>query len=300
MSEPQSNDSGTLQISGIPHTSEFRRIFRVMVGRWVVALGMGIIALLILTAILAPVISPYDPIKQDMNSVLKPPSSAHLLGTDELGRDLLSRIIYGTRISLLVGIVAVGIAAVLGMGLGLIAGYFGGWIDVMIMRIIDALMALPPLVLMLAISTVLGAGLKNILLSIGITMMPAYARLMRGQVMNVKENDFVTAAYSLGANDGRIMLKHIVPNCFPPLLVLITLNLGVAIIMEASLSFMGVGIPQPTASWGAMVSIGYKYLITNPLFALTPGIAILLVVVAFNMVGDGLRDALDPRLRGRI
>jgi peptide/nickel transport system permease protein len=294
----QLTDSTTIQTITTPRISETRRIFRVMFSRWVVVFGTVIVVVLILTAIFAPFISPYDPYEQNMKAVLDPPSKAHLLGTDELGRDLLSRIIYGSRISLLVGIVAVGIAAAIGMGFGLISGFFGRWVDVIIMRFIDAFMALPPLVLMLAISAVLGAGLRNILISIGITMMPAYARLMRGQVMTVKENDYITAARSLGANDYRIMFSHIVPNCFPPLLVLMTLNLGIAIIMEASLSFIGIGIPQPTPSWGAMVSVGYKYLITNPLFSMSPGIAILLVVLGFNMVGDGLRDALDPRLRG--
>ena len=168
------------------------------------------------------------------------------------------------------------------------------------MRFIDALLALPPLVLMLAIAAFLGGGLVNILIAIGITLMPTYARLMRGQVITIKENDYVLAAHALGAKNMHIMLRHIVPNCFPPLLVLITLNIGIAILMEASLSFLGIGIPPPTPTWGAMVSLGYKYLITNPLLSLSPGVVIVFIVLGFNMVGDGLRDALDPSLRGRI
>jgi ABC-type dipeptide/oligopeptide/nickel transport system permease subunit len=186
------------------------------------------------------------------------------------------------------------------MALGLVAGHFGGWTNTIIMRFMDALMALPPLVLVLAITAVLGGGLVNVLIAISIGMLPVYCRLMCGQVLTVKESDYVTAAYILGANDIRVMLRHLVPNCLPPLLVLVSINLGTAILMEASLSFLGIGIVPPTATWGAMTSTGYKYLLTNPIFSMAPGACILLVVLAFNMVGDGLRDALDPRLRGVI
>jgi ABC-type dipeptide/oligopeptide/nickel transport system permease subunit len=213
---------------------------------------------------------------------------------------MLSRILYGARISLLVGIVAVAAAGVVGMGLGMIAGYFGGLLNAVIMRFIDALLALPPLVLMLAITAVLGGGLLNVLIALGIGMMPTYCRLMCGLVLSLKEMDFVLAAQALGAKRSRIMLRHLLPNALPPLLVLITMNLGTAILLEATLSFLGIGIAPPTPSWGSMVNGGYKYLLSNAMISFAPGVCILLVVLAFNMVGDGLRDALDPRLRGKI
>lgn len=283
-----------------PRVSELRRITKVMFSRWVVTGGAVIILVLILVAIFAPLLAPYDPNKLDLAHALSQPSKAYLLGTDELGRDILSRVIYGSRISLLVGIVAVTVAGIIGMALGLIAGYFGGWTNIIIMRCIDSLLALPPLVLILAIAAVLGGGLLNVLIAIAIGMMPVYCRLMCGQVLTIKESDFITAAYVIGANDSRIMFRHLLPNSLPPLLILITVNLGVAILMEAALSFIGIGINPPTATWGSMVASGYKYLLTNPIISFAPGVAILLVVLAFNMVGDGLRDALDPRLRGII
>jgi peptide/nickel transport system permease protein len=294
----EGRESAALSVVSTPRVNEFRRIIKVMFGRWVVIVGTVMIILLILTSILAPVLAPYDPFEQNLRATLQQPTWEHLLGTDELGRDLLSRIIYGSQISLLVGIVTVTIAAVLGMSLGLIAGYFGRWADNIIMRIIDALLALPPMVLMLAIAAVLGGGLKNILIAVGIGMIPTYARLMRGQVITIREADYITASRSVGSPHIRIMSSHILPNCFAPLIVLITVNLGTAILAEASLSFLGIGITPPTPTWGSMVSLGYKYLLTNPMLSLAPGLAIMLIVLSFNMVGDGLRDALDPRLRG--
>jgi peptide/nickel transport system permease protein len=284
----------------VPPFSEWRRVVRVMFGRGVVIWGAVVVLGLVLAAVFAPLISPYDPYQTDLLNILAPPSKAHLLGTDEVGRDLLTRIIYGSRVSLLVGIIAVSIGGILGMGLGLIAGYAGGWTNTIIMRVIDALLALPPLLLMLAITVMLGGGLFNVLIALGIGIMPTYCRLMCGQVLSIKENDYITAAHATGASGLRIILKHLLPNSFPPLLVLVTINLGTAIMMEANLSFLGIGILPPTATWGAMVSKGYRFLLDNPLVSFAPGVAILLVVLAFNMVGDGLRDALDPRLRGII
>ncbi len=281
-----------------PRTGELRRIGRVMFSRWVVTAGMVIIAILILVAIFAPLLTPYGPNATNMKGMLLQPSRDHLLGTDQLGRDLLTRVIFGSRISLLVGIVGVSLAGVVGIGLGLIAGFFSGWVGNVIMRIIDALLALPPLVLMLAIAAILGSGIFNVLVALGVGMMPTYCRLMFAQVTILRESDYVTAAKSIGAGNLRIMLRHLLPNAFPPLLVLITVNLGTAIMMEASLSYLGIGIIPPTATWGAMVSSGQPYLLTNALLSFVPGVCILLVVLAFNMVGDGLRDALDPRLRG--
>lgn len=294
------NIGSQLEIASKPHISEGRRIFKVMFGRWIVTAGVVITVLLILVAVLAPVISPYDPDEQDLSQLLKPSSSQHLLGTDNLGRDILSRLIWGSRISLMVGIVAVSIAAVLGMTFGIIAGYYGGWIGAVIMRLMDTLLSIPPLLLMLAIAAALGSGLFNVLIAIGVGMFPTYCRLMNSQIITLRHSEFVVAAETIGAKDLRIMLRHLLPNSFPPLLVLITLNMGTAIMMEASLSFLGIGIAPPTATWGAMISNGYLYILSNPLMSFVPGICILLVVLSFNMIGDGLRDALDPRLRGVI
>jgi len=235
-----------------------------------------------------------------LKSALSQPSSAHLLGTDHVGRDTLSRMIYGARISLLVGVVAVFIATVVGMSLGLCAGFFGGWVQTIIMRFIDALMSIPPLILMLAIAALLGGGLLNVLVVLGIGIIPTYTRLTWGQILYLKELDFTVASRSIGASDIRIMIQHLLPNAFPTILVAMTMNIGFAILAEASLSFLGIGINPPTATWGSMVSNGYSYLLTNPVLSIAPGISILLVVLSFNLVGDGLRDALDPRLRGTI
>ena len=281
-----------------PRVSEFRRVIKVMFDRKIVLAGTIITILVIIVAIFAPWIAPQNPYDQNLRAVRQQPSSAHLLGTDELGRDVLSRIIVGTRVSIIVGLVAVCIAGVIGMTLGLMAGYFGGWTNTIIMRFIDALLAIPPLILILAIATLLGGGLRNVLISIGIGMMPTYCRLMCGQILSIRESDYITAARSVGASDLRIMGRHLLPNSFPPLLVLLTTNLGTAILLEASLSFLGIGIPQPTPTWGGMVNEGYSLLLSNPILSCAPGLVILLVVVSINMVGDGLRDALDPRLRG--
>jgi peptide/nickel transport system permease protein len=283
-----------------PRVSEFRRIVRVMFDRPGVVGGTKVPVLFVIVAIFAPWITPHDPYEMDLKAIRQQPSTEHLLSTDELGRDVLSRLIIGSRVSLLVGVVAVGIAGAIGMALGLIAGYFGGWVNTIIMRAIDALLSLPPLILVLALATMLGGGLKNVLVALGIGMMPMYCRLMCGQILTIKETDYVIAADVIGARDWRIMISHLLPNAFPPLFVLLTSNIGITILIEASLSFLGIGIMPPMPTWGGMVSEGYKYLLTNPLLSFAPGLAILFVVVSINMVGDGLRDALDPRLRGAL
>jgi peptide/nickel transport system permease protein len=279
--------------------SEFQRFRRVFFDRKVVIFGFAVILLLLITAIFAPLLAPYSPYDQNLANISARPSAQHLLGTDEIGRDVLSRIIYGTRTSLMVVVVAVGVAAAIGVTLGMISGYFGGWVDNIIMRFIDALMAIPGLVLALVFAAMLGGGLKNIMIAVGISLVPTYCRLMRGQVFSVKGSDYILAAHSLGAKDGRIMLRHVLPNCMPPLIVLVTLQLGMAILTEAGLSFIGIGIAPPGAAWGSMVSEGYKFP-ANTALSIAPGLSIMLVVLAFNLVGDGLRDALDPRLRGII
>jgi peptide/nickel transport system permease protein len=283
-----------------PRSSAVRRFYRVFTGRGLVVFGSIIVLVVIMVAIFAPLIAPYDPYQQDLSIALQNPSSQHLLGTDGIGRDTLSRIIYGSRIALLVGIIATGIAAICGMTLGLLAGYFGGAVNMIIMRFIDALMTFPMIVLAMTIAATLGGGIVNLMIALGFSMMSGYARVMCGLVYSIKENDYVLAERAMGANYWRIMVRHILPNSFPPFIVLITMQMGIAIMAEAGMSFIGIGIEAPTASWGSMVNDGYKYLLNNPVLSLAPGVAILVAVFAFNMVGDGLRDALDPRLRGTL
>jgi peptide/nickel transport system permease protein len=283
-----------------PKINETRRIVRIIFGRKVVIIGIIIIFLSIIAAIFAPQLAPYDPDRPDLDNALLTPSRQHILGTDSLGRDTLSRIIYGARTSMIIGLSAVFIAATIGVTLGLIAGYSGGIVYTVIMRFIDAFMAFPMIMLILVIAAVLGQGLVNIVIALGIGMMAGYARLVCGQVLSVRENEYIMAERAIGASSLRIMLMHILPNCLAPLIVMMTMMLGGAILAEASLSFLGIGINPPTSAWGAMVNNGYRYLLSDPVLSFAPGVAIMLVVFAFNMVGDGLRDALDPRLRGTI
>lgn len=296
MTEVTATVNGIIGVSPGPH--RFRNFLRTFLGRKVAMYGAATMLVFVVVAIFAPLIAPHDPYQQNLRGALQPPSGDHLLGTDPLGRDVLSRIIYGTRTSLAVGLISVGVAAFLGMSLGLLGGYSGGILDALIMRCIDALMTIPPLLLALAIGVALGGGLGNVMLALGIALIPVYARLMRGQVLTVKENEYITAAKAIGCSEGRIMLLHVFPNTIPPLIVLITLNLGLAVLAEAGLSYLGLGIAPPGAAWGSMVSDGYRYLLTNPILSFAPGFCIILLVLAFNLVGDGLRDALDPRLRG--
>jgi len=281
-------------------TKELKRFFKVFLGRGVVVFGLVIIVAFIFIAIFANQISPYDPVQRNLSQSLQQPSSEHLLGTDVLGRDTLSRLIHGSRISLIIGIIVVLIAGGVGVTLGAIAGYFGGFTGAVIMRIMDALMTIPMLLLALCIAALLGGGLKNVVIALGIGLIPGYARMMMSQVLVAKGLDYVVAERSMGASNLRILLRHIVPNCFSPILVLVTMMMGTTILAEAGLSFLGIGITEPTPTWGSMVTNGRDYLLTNPVLSVAPGVAIMLVVFAFNMVGDGLRDALDPRLRGSV
>ncbi len=280
--------------------SETRRFFRVFMSRGLVIFGLLILLIFFITAAAGPLFAPYSPTAQNLKQILLNPSTEHLLGTDFLGRDTLSRLIYGARTSIMVGVVALGIAAIIGVIAGLLAGYYGSWVNAIIMRIIDALMSFPMILLALLLAGLLGGGLKNVMIAIGIALIPGYARLMCGQVMAIRESDYILASTSMGSDNWRIMFRHIVPNALPPLIVLITMQIGMAILAEAGLSYLGIGIAAPTPSWGSMVSDGFTYLLTNPLLSFVPGVAIMLVVFAFNMVGDGLRDALDPKLRGTI
>lgn len=258
--------------------------------------GLTIIALLVVCAVLAPWISPYDPTRQRLLDALQGPSAQHLLGTDENGRDVLSRVLYGTRVSLAAGIFSVSIALVLGVLSGLVSGYFSGRVDHVIMRVMDALLAFPTLVLALAITAALGPGLRNAMIAIGIVYTPIFARLTRGQVLSVREREFVEAARTIGAGHRRIMLRHILPNVMAPIVVQVSLSIALAVLAEATLSFLGLGVQPPEPSWGSMVSRGKDYLDQAPWLAFAPGGAILLAVMGFNFVGDAIRDALDPRL----
>jgi peptide/nickel transport system permease protein len=284
----------------LPRVSEFQRFRRVFFGRPVVIFGFVVIFLLVFAAIFASFIAPYDPNQPSLKDNLQQPSVAHWLGTDNLGRDVVSRLIFGTRVSLMVGFLSVGVATVIGMILGLTAGYFGKWLDAILMRIIDGLMMIPPIILALVFAAVLGGGLRNVMIAMGIALTPSYCRLMRGQVLAIKQSDYILMARAVGSKDSRIMATHIFPNCLPPLLVLITLNLGGAILAEAALSFLGIGVTPPTPAWGNMVYDGQRYVFNYPFLSFAPGVCIMLVVLAFNMIGDGLRDALDPRLRGTL
>ena len=283
-----------------PRVNEWRRFSKVFFGRGLVAFGMIVILVLVMVAVFAPLIAPYPPDAPNLTHTLAKPGPDHWLGTDQLGRDTLSRIVHGTRTSLMIGLTVVAIAGVVGMLLGLLAGYYGRWTYNIIMRFIDALMSFPMILLALVVAALMGSGIRNVIIALGVAMMPVYARLMCGQVFSIKENEYVVASRSTGAGNARIMLRHIVPNCLPPLIVLITMMIGSVILAEAGLSFLGIGITPPTAAWGSMVNEGRTYILTNPLLSIAPGGAIMLVVFAFNMVGDGLRDALDPRLRGTI
>ena len=280
--------------------SEWQRFRRVFFQRKVVLFGLIILTLLVITAIFAPLLAPYDPFLISMAESLQQPSGKHLLGTDLQGRDTLSRLIYGSRMALMVGFGSVLLAGIVGVTLGLVAGYFGGITNMVIMRIMDALMGFPMILLAIVIASVLGSGVHNVIIALSVATLPGYARVMHGLALSLRENDYIMAEHAMGAGDIRTMFWHLLPNGLPPMIVLITLQLGALILAEAGLSFLGVGIDPPTAAWGAMVADGRRYLLTHPWLSFAPGIVIMLVVFAFNLVGDGLRDALDPRLRGLL
>jgi peptide/nickel transport system permease protein len=283
-----------------PRLSEWRRMLRVFFGRKLAVIGLVIIGIIILMAIFAPLIARYDPNTIDLDHMLAQPSSSHLLGTDASGRDIFSRIVYGSRTSLLVGLVAVGISGIVGMVMGIAAGYFGGWVFIIIMRITDALMAIPGLILVLLIAGLVGGGITIVIFALSFGGIAGYCRMMCAQTLSLKQNDYIMAEQSIGQSAFWIMFKHILPNAFAPILVGMTMGLGGVVLAEAGLSFLGIGILPPTAAWGSMVNDGYKYLLSNPVLSMAPGAMIMLLVFGFNMAGDGLRDAMDPRLRGVV
>jgi len=283
-------------------TRPFLKLYRAAFSRlWQNKLGTAggvFLLLLIIAAIFAPYIAPFDPSKQDYSAVLQGPSAQHWLGTDDLGRDSLSRIIYGARVSLKAGIISVGIALIIGVPIGLLSGYLKGlWDELIIMRITDAMLSFPPLVLALTLAAVLGAGLSNAMLAIGLVFTPNFIRLVRGQVLSQREREYVEATRSSGISHFRIIVHHILPNSLAPILVQATLSVASAILSEASLSYLGLGTQPPTPSWGAMLSEAQGYLEQDPLLAVWPGLFIFLIVISINFFGDAVRDMLDPKLK---
>ena len=259
--------------------------------------GMAVIIVLVVVAVLAPVLAPRDPNQTNMKARLQPPSAEFPLGTDNFGRDMLSRIIYGSRISLYVGFVAVGIGAVFGGVIGAIGGYYGGRLDNFLMRCMDVLLAIPQIILAIAIVGALGTSLLNLMIAVGISQLPRYARVVRASALTVRGQEYVEAARAVGASDARIILENILPNCMAPIIVQSTLGVAQAILSAAALSFLGLGIQPPTAEWGSMLSSGRQFLRNAPYLTFFPGLAISVVVLALNIFGDGLRDSLDPKLR---
>ena len=287
---------GTARDDGVVNTPTARAVQRLLHRKGAV-FGLAVIALLVAVAVLAPLIAPYEPDQQTWSAVRKAPSALHWFGTDDVGRDVFTRVIYGARASLLAGVVAVAFALLIGVPIGLIAGYFGGFLDALLSRINDAMLACPFLILAIALAAFLGPSLRNAMIAIAITTAPIFMRLTRGQTMAVKVEDYIEAARAVGNPNWRIALRHILPNILPALLVQATLSIATAIIAEATLSFLGLGQQPPAPSWGSMLNAAQRFLVNAPWMAIWPGLAIFMAVISFNLVGDGLRDALDPRSR---
>ena len=277
--------------------SEWRRSLRGICKSRLALFGLLITGLLIFVAILAPLIAPYSPTKMSLRERLSPPSASHLFGTDDAGRDILSRVIYGSRITLRICIIVVGLTLGIGTLLGILSGYIGGWVDELIMRLNDVFLAFPALILAMAIAAALGPSLENAIIAMVVIWWPRYARVSRGQVLAIREIDYVTAARALGSSPIRIMIYHILPNCISPIVVQATLDLGEVVLTAATLSFIGFGAQPPVPEWGAMISVGRNFIRDYWWYPTFPGLAILLTVMGFNLLGDAVRDVLDPRLR---
>lgn len=277
--------------------SQFSRVMKQWVRNRRAVVGGVILFIIVFMAIFAPYVTKHDPTKQNIRNQLKPPSKDHWFGTDQFGRDTFSRVVYGARLSLRVGFLSIFFALVVGCLLGLIAGYYGGWLDMLIMRIIDILLALPGFLLALAIVASLGPGLENVIMAIGVSYVPSFARMMRSAVLATRELDYVDAARALGAKDRRILFLHIVPNSLSPIIVLTTLSMAGAILSAAGLSFLGLGAQPPTPEWGSMIASSRPFIRVSHWAVTIPGLAIFTTVMCLNLVGDGLRDALDPRLK---
>jgi ABC-type dipeptide/oligopeptide/nickel transport system permease subunit len=289
--------AGSIRASGPAERARRWTVLRRAARARLAPFGAAVLALSVLLALAAPLVAPYDPLAQNLGNTLAPPDRVHLLGTDNVGRDVLSRVIWGTRVSLVAGLVSVVLAGVAGSVLGVVAGYCGGRVDGLVMRVMDAVLSFPPLVLALALGAILGAGLGGVLLALGVVYTPTFARLMRGQVLTITARDYVDAARGLGASGWRVALRHVVPNAINPIVVQASLSVAFAILAEASLSFLGLGVQPPQASWGSMINAGRGYLQQAPWIVFGPGAALFVTVVGLNFVGDAVRDALDPRTR---
>ena len=287
-------------IQPLRQTSFMRDVWRRFRRNHLALAGMGIVIVLCLLAIFAPYVAPYDPVHVDLDLQFSPPSAQHLFGADLYGRDLLSRVIYGARISLLIGLIPTLISMIIGSSLGVLAGFYGRWVDVVIMRLADIVMSFPSIILAMVVTYILGASLFTLFIALSVVGWASAARVVRSQALSLRQRDFVTAARSVGVGDYRIMFRHIIPNCLAPILVLLTLGIPSAIMAEAGLSFLGVGAQPPTPSWGLMVNESQQYIFSAPWASIMPGLAILVTVLGFNFVGDGLRDAIDPYLRGKM
>ena len=287
----------TVPPSPVPQAGPWRRAARRLLRRRAAMLGLAVVVIFVLMALLAPWIAPHDPIATSWSALRKAPSATYWFGTDELGRDVFSRVIWGTQASLLAGVVSVGISLLLGVPIGLAAGFLGGWVDSVISRVTDAFLACPFLILAIAMAAFLGPSLRNAMIAIGVSATPIFVRLVRAQVINVRVEDYIEAARAVGNPPLRIALRHVLPNIMAPIIVQSTLAIAAAVIAEASLSFLGLGQQPPEPSWGSMLNTAKNYMDSAPWMAIWPGLSIFLLVLAFNLLGDGLRDALDPRQR---
>ena len=297
---PQEKDHGSELLTQIGEQDGVREKLRRMARQnKLAAFSAVLIALVLLLAVFAPLVAPYGEAEQDVLARLQPPSAAHWFGTDELGRDVLSRILYGSRLSLAIGILPSVISLVIGIVLGLLAGYFGGWADYVIMRLADVMLSVPSLLLAMVVMYTLGSSTVNLFVALSMVGWASVARVVRSQTLSLKESEYVEAAQSIGVSRFNIMRRHILPNCVPSLIVLFTLNVPAAILSESSLSFLGIGAQPPAASWGLMVNQSKQFLFTQPWLALAPCVAIMVVVLAFNFLGDGLRDVLDPYMKNQ-
>lgn len=277
--------------------NRFRLVWRQLRRNRIGLLGLGIIVGFVLVGLLAPAIAPHSPYEVDFEASLRGPTRAHPFGLDELGRDLASRVVYGARISLVIGIIAVAIGVSVGVPLGAFSGYYGGWPDLLIQRLVDIMLAFPGILLAIVIVAVLGVGLPQAMVAIGVVSIPVYARLVRGQTLSLRNQEFVEAGRALGAGVGRIVARHILPNTLPVIIVQSTLQVASAILSAAALGFLGLGAQPPAAEWGAMLSSARQYLRLAPHAVMFPGLAIMITVLGFNLLGDAVRDALDPRMR---
>lgn len=283
----------------LPQRTLLRTLRRTAAAHVMGAVALTFIVFIIVVAVAAPLVSTHDPLYQDYDAIFAGPSTDHFFGTDRLGRDVFSRVVYGARISLAVGILAVGVGMALGVPLGLVAAYAGGWLDNVLMRLMDAILVIPGLIFALTLMAVLEPSLQNVMIALGINSMPRYARLIRGQALSVMENEYVTASRALGCSSRRVIFRHVFPNALSPVIVQASLAMGYAVLAEASLGFLGVGVQPPTPTWGSVLNQGAPYLERAWWVSFFPGLAIFMLVLSFNLVGDALRDMLDPRLRGR-